>query len=50
MNEVFRPGGRALETGDTLLLQPALAGTLRALQANGADAPAHRSAPPSWPG
>jgi gamma-glutamyltranspeptidase len=37
MNEVFRPGGRALETGDTLL-QPALARTLRALQANGADA------------
>ncbi len=37
MNEVFRPGGRALATGDTLL-QPALARTLRALQANGADA------------
>ncbi len=37
MSEVFRPGGRPLETGDTLL-QPALARTLRALQANGADA------------
>lgn len=37
LNEVFRPGGRPLGTGD-LLVQPALARTLRALQANGADA------------
>jgi gamma-glutamyltranspeptidase/glutathione hydrolase len=37
MNEVFRPGGRALVAGD-LLVQPALARTLRALQANGAAA------------
>jgi oxamate amidohydrolase len=37
MNEVFRPNGRALEAGDALV-QPALARTLRALQANGTDA------------
>jgi gamma-glutamyltranspeptidase/glutathione hydrolase len=37
MNEVFRPNGRALAEGDALV-QPALARTLRALQANGVDA------------
>ena len=37
MNAVFRPQGRVLTTGD-LLVQPALARTLRALQANGAAA------------
>lgn len=37
MDEVFRPGGRVL-TADDMLVQPALARTLRALQANGAGA------------
>ncbi len=37
MNEVFRPNGRVLAVGDALV-QPALARTLRALQANGAGA------------
>ena len=37
INEVFRPAGRALAAGDPLV-QPALARTLRAIQANGPDA------------